>query len=441
MHDQKLFNRFLTLCDNGFAAVDSDGCILEVNKALCELTGRTESSLTGAGLEILFDSFSVETILRIYNAFDCHEISHTISGDLLQKKGSPRLVEIFVNCTADERWLLIKNRSFRKEMENKLRRSELMLSTTLESLPFDFWINDDQNRTWMQNSYSKALWGDVKGKSPEEVGAEEKITGQWQDTTERALRGEVVEGEIEYIIDGHKKTFRNILAPIKDDEKILGILGMNIDITDLKEALNIRDMLVKEVHHRVKNNLHMINSIIQLESARIPDGESSAVLDDLVSRIEAVSLVHEKLYTTGNNNLVHTADYIRDLVDHIISGVRAGNVMVDYNLDDIDLETDRIIILGLIINELVTNAVKYAFTGEGRHVLKLSMKKKNNEIIIVVTDDGPGLKTGTEKEPRGSLGFKLMDVLSEQLGGKLERQSSPAGCSNSLVFPVKKAEA
>ena len=99
----------------------------------------------------------------------------------------------------------------------------------------------------MQNSISKALWGDVKGTSPDEVGADPLTTKKWLETTKRALAGEVVKGEIEYLMDGRRKIYRNIIAPIKDDDQVLGIVGMNIDISDLKEALEVRDMLLKEV--------------------------------------------------------------------------------------------------------------------------------------------------------------------------------------------------
>ena len=440
MYSEEIYKNFLAHCDNGFIILDQDSAVADVNNALCELTGREREELVDSGMEILFDGFSAERITSIYNAYECSEICHTISGELLQKKGTPRDVEILINCSKGERWLLVKNKSFRREMEDKLRQSELMLSTTLESLPFDFWINDAENRTYMQNSYSKNLWGDVKGAHPEEVGADDRITRHWLDTIERAFRGEVVNGEIEYHIDSKSKFFRNILAPIKDGENLLGILGMNIDITDLKEALQMRDMLLKEVHHRVKNNLQMISSIINLENENLNSKKEKAILNNLKSRIEAISLIHEKLYLT-ESNIINSADYIQDLVDYIISGVDVDGIILDYKLENIEINLDVIIILGLILNELVTNSVKYAFRDEGRHILGISFSKIDDKAELVVSDNGPGIDEGSSKAQGTKLGLKMMDVFAEQLDGELLSDCSSEGCRFILRFPLKKAEA
>lgn len=430
----EIYKHFLSHCDNGFACLNGNYGITDVNNALCDLTGRHRDELLGNGIEVLFDEFCVEKIISIYEAFDCHEICQNIPGELFQKHGASRQVEIQVNCTAGDKWLLIKNKAFRREMEEKLRQSELMLSTSLESLPFDFWINDAENRTYLQNSYSKKLWGDVKGQHPDEVGAGDEITDHWLSTIKKAFNGEVVNSEIEYYIEGRKKIFRNIIAPIKDGDDLLGVLGMNIDITDLKEALEMRDMLLKEVHHRVKNNLQMISSIINLESLNVADDKEKALLADLISRIEAVSLIHEKLYLT-DSNIIHAADYIQDLVDHIVSGVDAEGIIVDYRLEDAELGLDVIITIGLIINELVTNAVKYAFNDEGRHFLGVSFRKLDNEIEICVSDNGPGFKT-EESVKSTKLGLKMMDIFAEQLGGKITRDCSSGGCKCFLRFPL-----
>ena len=108
MHNVKIYRQFLSLCDNGFALIDSGGAIIEVNNTLCDLSGRTKDELTSADFDVLFDAISVDTILRIYEAFECGDICQTIAGDLIPKNGEAVPVEIFVNCTEDEHWLLIK---------------------------------------------------------------------------------------------------------------------------------------------------------------------------------------------------------------------------------------------------------------------------------------------------------------------------------------------
>ena len=440
MDNSRIYKQFLSLCDNGYARVTPEGSIVEVNKALCELTGRGCEDLEGAGLDILFDNLSVDRILSIYDSYDCTEICHTISGDLLQKRGEPRNAEIYVACTDCVYWLLIKNKSFRREMEEKLRKSELMLSTCIESLPFDFWINDAENRTWMQNSISKDLWGNAKGKRPEAVGADPEISKQWLETTEKALKGEIVTGEITYDINNRKKIYKNVIAPIRDDDKLLGILGMNIDITDLKEALAMKDQLLKEVYHRVNNNLHMINSIINLEASELECGEDNHVFEDLINRIEAISLVHEKLRDQKYGDKIQLSDYIRELVDYVISGIELQKVFVNYDLDDFSVNTDQVILIGLIVNELVANSVNYAFGREEKLQLNVSLKRGKDDFTLEVDDHGPGMPEGCRENIWNSLGLKLIEALAQQLEAGLVLDDDESGCRTVLRVPLKKTE-
>jgi len=441
MANNTVYKQFLSTCDNGFVHITRNGDILDVNRAVSDLTGQSSEELLSSGISILFEDFLVDEILGLLGGRTGGAVEAVRYGDLQQKHGPPRYAEIYINCSIVEDdevlWLLIKNKSFRKEIEQKLRERDLMLETTLESLPFDFWINDNENRTYMQNSYSKALWGDVKGNSPEDVTDSPEVVEQWLDTTAKALGGEIQSGEVSYTVDGRKRYFKNIVAPIKDDNQILGILGMNIDITDLKEALNSRDMLLKEVHHRVKNNLQMIISIINLEASHSCHEEQLEVFEDLIHRIEAVSLIHEKLYTSGSNNLVHSADYIRELIEHLISSVSPDDIQVVYELEDIELGVDRIIVLGLIINELVTNSAKYAFSKPGSHLLFASLFEKEGEIEAVISDNGPGLPEDFDLERCNSLGFRMIHVLAAQLEGSVEMRNAPEGFSVFIRFPFK----
>ena len=111
MHDVKIYRQFLSLCDNGFARVDSGGAIIEVNNSLCRLSGRPKEELKTADIDVLFDALCVDTILRIYEGFDCGDICQTIAGDLLRVEGEPLPVAICVNCTENEHWLLVRFQS------------------------------------------------------------------------------------------------------------------------------------------------------------------------------------------------------------------------------------------------------------------------------------------------------------------------------------------
>jgi PAS domain S-box-containing protein len=436
-----VYKQFLSSCDNGFVHIDQKGKILYVNRAVSDLTGRSEAELENSGLGMIFEPQMVEDIKQILGGRADAEVEAIRYGDVQQKHGPPRYAEIYINRTVGEEgeflWLLIKNKSFRREIEQKLRERDLMLETTLESLPFDFWINDNENRTYMQNSHSRELWGNVAGKLPNEVADNEEVIEQWLDTTKRALGGEIQTSEISYIVDGRKRYYKNIVAPIMDDENIFGILGMNIDITDQQEALDARDMLLKEVHHRVKNNLQMIISIINLEAENTSCDGADEVFADIVNRIEAISLIHERLYASENNNIVHSADYLRELIDHLISGVQNTDIQVVYELEDIDLAIDKVITLGLITNELVTNALKYAFEGPGSSLLFVSMEQKDDGITVVIADNGPGLPVDFDMKRSASLGYRMIHVLARQLSGSVETSNAPEGFSVFIRFPLQ----
>ncbi len=445
MLPESMYKDFLSCCDNGFILLGRQAQILSVNHAVYELSGLSENEVIGADLHLLFDDKSSDEIKTfIKDASKCRS-TRVINGELNQKAGTPRVVEISIHCTTDNNrhiyWLLVKNKSFRKEMEESLRKSEIMLKTTLESLPFDFWINDVNNRTYMQNSISKALWGDVHGRLPTEVTDHEGTVELWLETTTAALNGETYEGEINYYIRGKKRFFRNIVAPIKDGEHILGILGMNIDITDLKEALEARDMLLKETHHRVKNNLQMIIGILNLEALHCLDPEQKTVFTDLINRIVSISIIHEKLYKTESTNIIHSAEYIKDLTDHVMQtfkpeGNSFENLKADYNLADIELGVDLGINLGLIVNELITNSMKYAFSENRENRIRVSLYRKDENIVLEVGDNGPGIPDSFDFQKGDSLGLKLIHKLTGQINGTNEQLRDDGFFITRIVFPA-----
>jgi two-component sensor histidine kinase len=156
-----------------------------------------------------------------------------------------------------------------------------------------------------------------------------------------------------------------------------------------------------------------------------------------VNRIEAISLIHERLYASENNNIVHSADYLRELIDHLISGVQNTDIQVVYELEDIDLAIDKVITLGLITNELVTNALKYAFEGPGSSLLFVSMEQKDDGITVVIADNGPGLPVDFDMKRSASLGYRMIHVLARQLSGSVETSNAPEGFSVFIRFPLQ----
>lgn len=304
-----------------------------------------------------------------------------------------------------------------KDLEGKLSTRTAQLQATLESLPFDFWINDSQNRTIMQNSFSKSLWGDTYGLHMEEVTPDEQILQIWRETNRRALAGEIVTGEIAYDMHDGKRVFRNIVAPVRDRDQVIGILGLNIDITDYKEAVREREVLLQELHHRVKNSLQLLISMLNL---RIDHAElvQAEILREVEQQIYTVYLVHEHLFTHRQFDRVSLDEYLSGLVSALQQAVAAQkrNVRLTCDCAALAAPIDRAISLGVIVNELVTNSLKHAFGPGDTGEVSVSLKAEpgGNLVLLTVSDTG----TGSSAEIAGTgRGIGLVRVLSRHLGG------------------------
>jgi len=191
---------------------------------------------------------------------------------------------------------------------------------------------------------------------------------------------------------------------------------------ELKESLVEKEVLLKEVHHRVKNNMQVISSIINLQSAYIKDPEALQMLKESQDRIKSMSLVHESLYQSKTLSSVNFTEYVTNISKNLYySYVRpTGGIQLHFNTEDVSLNLDTSIPCGLIINELLSNAMKYAFIDKEEGAVTVGLKKTGDEIELSVSDDGVGIPQGFVIEESDSLGLQLVSTLVMQIRGKLE---------------------
>ncbi|MFW5712786.1 MAG: sensor histidine kinase [Spirochaetota bacterium] len=344
----------------------------------------------------------------------------------------------------------IRDITDRKETEHNLRVKSAQLQATINSFPFDFWINDTQNRTIMQNPNSRTLWGDQLGRHMEEVTDLESIKEKWRESNRQALSGKVVEREQEYIVEGQKRIYRNIVAPIWEEEQVIGILGLNIDITDYKTtqkqlstALEERETLLREIHHRVKNNLQLIISLLNLQKPSI-DTEKLDVVTNIENRINSMALIHDQLYDSYSLSRINMPDYFEQLANTICESfdLAQRTISIDVSVINIDLPIDTALPLGIIVNELISNSLKHAFSNieHGEIRVLLSHDPEEYQYTLRVKDNGRGCEA-SEFSSGSGLGITLVEQLAIQIGGTVafktrDKEKDQNGFSAVLQIPI-----
>jgi PAS domain S-box-containing protein len=185
----------------------------------------------------------------------------------------------------------------------------------------------------------------------------------------------------------------------------------------IRDSLKEKEVLLQEVHHRVKNNLQVISSILNLQSSYVDDPKTLEILRESQQRIKSMSFIHETIYRTADFSRLEFMDYIKTIASNLIQSYRTAGVLVDFKteMESVGLNLDQAIPCGLIINELVSNALKYAFKGRKKGVLTIVLREENNEVYIAVKDDGVGLPKDFAYEKNNSLGIQLVYALLDQL--------------------------
>lgn len=233
------------------------------------------------------------------------------------------------------------------------------------------------------------------------------------------------------------------LGVIDDDNGTI-ILSSIIDITErknandkLKEALNEKELLLKEVYHRVKNNLQVVSSLINLQARAVKNETTYDLLKQSADRIKSMALLHEKLYQSKDLARIDFNSYIHSLVDHLLFGYgnNAGKIKISMTIDNVYLDVDTAIPCGLIINELLSNALKHAFPDDRNGEIGICFIQEYNQCKLVISDNGIGFPLGLDFKKSASLGLQLVSTLTNQLLGNMSLNQK-AGSTFTLRFNI-----
>lgn len=323
-------------------------------------------------------------------------------------------------------------------MEEALRQSEERWQLAIQGSNDGIWDwNIKTNEAFRSDRFYEIL-----GFSKQEFGSDEqswvnlihpedveRVTTAKQDYLNRKIPAFAVE----YRMQCQERTYKWVLdraIAVWDEQgnpvRMVGSLG---DISSRKQierqlrtSLQEKEVLLREVYHRVKNNMQLVSSLLRLQATSTDNPSVLKLLNESQQRVKTMALIHERLYRSENLARINVATYIQDLVNNLVRSYSTSDSSIRVNLElaNLELDLDAAVPCGLIINELVSNALKYAFPKKQGEINLAFWLADNSNYCLVVKDDGVGIQARIAPQNTESLGMQLVYGLTEQLGGAIE---------------------
>jgi PAS domain S-box-containing protein len=389
---------------------------------------------------------------------------------IILANGEERTVHIQTEVIFNEKNVPIKLKGTvqditeRKKVEEKLRESEEKYRNIVETANEGILITDNENiityvnkkfadmlRYSIEEVIGRPIWGLISEEYRPIVTMhlEKRRLGKSESYELKSIRKD---GSSQWVLLNAKPLFDK-------DGKYTGAMSMLTDITKRKEAedalTNIEIARKKEIHHRIKNNLQIISSLLDLQAEKFRDRkdiQDSEVLDSFIesqNRVASMALIHEELYKDGNIDTLNVSSYIKKLADNLFLAYKFGNTKISLNMDmeeNVYFDMDTAVPLGIIVNELISNSLKHAFKGREKGEIRIKILRdengecksegyKSTNFILIVSDNGIGIHENFNIEELNSLGLQLVVSLVDQLDGELELKRNN-GTEFSIRFTV-----
>lgn len=334
-----------------------------------------------------------------------------------------------------------------KRMEDALRESEEKYRSIIESASDFIGIMDYNGVVLLVNEVGAKRFN----KEPPEI-LGRSLRDFFPDSGDKQVElirkvyntGEGLEMELPIHFHGDEFWYSISIQPLFGSlNKVQNVQVIARDITEIKEtqikleqALKDKDMLMKEIYHRVKNNLMVISSLLNLQSRYIKDEEAKGIFKESQNRAHSMAIIHERLYRSSDLKRINFGDYIRTLANDLYQTYVPDPARVDLqvNVDEIMMDINTSIPLGLIINELLSNSMKHGFPGDTEGEIIIDFHKVDNDFVLQVRDTGIGIPEDMDIYNTGSLGMQLVTSLTQQISGELELKRSPDTCFR-ITFP------
>jgi PAS domain S-box-containing protein len=430
-----------------------------VNESWCKMTGYTIDEVRGTNLvnlihpedrERTFDAF----IEALSSGSNFHEDYRYICkngdvkfviGEIAARKDINGNLLGFIGTVFD----MTQQHIFQEE----LVKYNTLFESVAEGVPDPIFVKDLTGRYDFINTAGAEVIGksieDIIGKRDSELFSPE-IAEKILSSEEQFYKNkEVVNYEVSTVLpNGSIKTYLSTRGLIHNSKnKPIGLFGVMRDITAIKEkelqiirSLKEKETLLRETHHRVKNNLQVVASLLKLQSGYIKDTDSKKYFDDSRGRIGTIAALHEKLYGSQKYTKIELKRYVEQLIEMSSTslGIDSNRIKIKANIEDVSIDVEYSVPVGLVINEILTNSIKYAFPGKRKGEISINISKNLNELYIEIGDNGVGLSEKLDVANLESLGLQLIFTLVEsQLGGKVKFIPAAKGLVFGMNIPIK----
>lgn len=357
-----------------------------------------------------------------------------------------------IDTTNQEIYAIARDVSERRAIEDKLRHSERLLNETQSISKTGSWSYNLRNGElyWSEETYK--IYGFDRDLSGKELN--DAFMNQFSENERENLNilvAKSITHKIPYSserkvidVDGKEKWIRGTGIPVLDENGIpYKIEGIVQDITEQKiiqqvieKSISEKETLLKEIHHRVKNNMQVISSLLNLQANIIQDEKLKEILHDSKERIHSMAVIHDLLYRNHDVSMINFSDYISQLANELRASYSRTEKEISLKIDmpNVHYEIDLAVPLGLIINEILTNAFKHAFTEQNSGVVEIFLNRVNDKTCqLQIVDNGKGFNPSLI-ESNQSLGMMIIENLTNQIDGQMNLRSNSGGTTYEITF-------
>ena len=442
---QNKYKYVIETAEEGIILLDKNGTVIEANPKSCELFGAKNEQIIGKSLADINKELNIS--LEDYNqAFEAVLKGESVPNEweYVNKNGEKKFIRFNLSLMKKQSEIegiavVVEDITDLKMRERSLKENQQFLDNIVDNIPDMIFVKTaDELRFERVNQATEKIWGysrdEIIGKTDYDLFPKDKADSYIKNDLEVLEKSELYdfpEEAIETRYDGEKILHTKKIPLLDEKGRSKYLLGISEDITlkknyekELKESLDEKEALLKEVYHRVKNNMQIISSLLNLQIAHVHGKESKDILKDSQSRVKSMAMIHEKLYMSSDLSHINFKEYVENLVTDIFYtyGIKVGTINPVLKIEPMELNMETAIPLGLIINELVINSLKFGFP-KGRGSIKIIFKSFNSTLSLTVADDGVGIPGTVDFQNTKSLGLQLVTNLVDQLNGEISLET------------------